>query len=67
MPTAKGWCQGVAARAKLYGRPVIAARAGGLAEQLDANSFLFSSDAELAEILNQIMAAKADKQPTSVA
>jgi glycosyltransferase involved in cell wall biosynthesis len=48
------WTSAVAARAKVYGRPLIAANTGGLAEQLDSNSFIFNSDEELTEILRQI-------------
>ena len=48
------WTSGVAARARLYDRPVIATRTGGLAEQIDANSFLFSNDDELTAIFNNI-------------
>ena len=48
------WTSGVAARAKLYGRPLLAANTGGLAEQLTEGSHLFSSDAELSSLIQQI-------------
>jgi glycosyltransferase involved in cell wall biosynthesis len=48
------WTSGVAARAKLYGRPLLAANTGGLAEQLTEGSRLFSSDAELAALIHEI-------------
>lgn len=48
------WTSGVAARAKLNQRPVLAARAGGLAEQITEGSHLFSTDEELAAIIGQI-------------
>lgn len=48
------WTSGVAARAKLYGRPVVVARAGGLAEQMTDGSFIFSTDEELAEVFGEI-------------
>lgn len=46
------WSSGVAARARMLGRPAIAARTGGLAEQLIEGSKLFDDDAQLVEILN---------------
>jgi hypothetical protein len=48
------WTSAVAARAKLYQRPLIAANTGGLAEQLTENSYTFSNDEELIAILRQI-------------
>ena len=44
----------MAARAKLYGRPMLVANTGGLAEQLTEGSHLFSSDAELSSLIQQI-------------
>jgi len=46
------WSSGVAARAKIYGRPVIVSDSGGLREQMTEGSFCFSTDDELVEILN---------------
>lgn len=48
------WSSSVAARAKLFGRPMIATETGGLREQLTEGSFTFGSDLELAEILARI-------------
>jgi glycosyltransferase involved in cell wall biosynthesis len=48
------WTSAVAARAKVYGRPLIAANTGGLAVQLSSDSYIFNNDEELAGILRQI-------------
>ncbi len=52
------WSSGVAARARLLGRPLIATRAGGLAEQLVPGSFLFEDEEELVKILEKIAAVQ---------
>lgn len=61
------WTSGVAARCKLYGRPILAANTGGLAEQLTEGSALFSSDEELVGLIRQIAAehAAADQAAAS--
>ena len=48
------WSSGVAARAELHDRPVIASEAGGLAGSLSKGSFRFGTDEELVEILRGI-------------
>lgn len=48
------WTSAVAARAKVYGKPLIAANTGGLAEQITGDSFIFNNDEELVGILNEI-------------
>ncbi len=48
------WSSGVAARAKLYNRPVIVSDAGGLIEQMTPGSHKFRNDAELAEVLSRL-------------
>jgi glycosyltransferase involved in cell wall biosynthesis len=55
------WTSGVAARSKLYGRPLLAANIGGLAEQLTPGSALFGSDEELVEHLRRIAADHAPR------
>ncbi len=47
LPYREIWSSGVLERAKLYERPVIASRVGGLADQIAQGSELFSDDAEL--------------------
>lgn len=49
------WSSSVAGRAVMLGRPVIASRAGGLAEQVPDGSYLFETDDELAAIIRDIM------------
>jgi glycosyltransferase involved in cell wall biosynthesis len=56
------WSSGVAARAKLYGRPLIASRVGGLEEQSTEGSYLFSKDDELLCIIREI--AERTARPT---
>ena len=48
------WTSGVAARAKLFGKPIIASATGGLAEQLDSRSFLFKDEMELRAIFEKL-------------
>lgn len=48
------WTSGIAARAKLYDKPLIAINLGGLAEQLTPGSYMFESDEELARIFREI-------------
>lgn len=48
------WSSGVAARAKLHNRPVIASNVGALPEQLPAGSSTFSTDQELSEVIARI-------------
>ncbi len=50
------WSSGVAARAKLYNRPLIVSDSGGLREQMTEGSYCFSNDDELVEILKQAVA-----------
>ncbi len=51
VPYREIWSSGVAARARLYDRPLIAANAGALPEQGGAGSFFFDDENQLAEIL----------------
>jgi glycosyltransferase involved in cell wall biosynthesis len=48
------WSSGVAARARLYGKPLLAAAAGALPEQLTEGSLMFHDDEELLECLRKI-------------
>ncbi|RLG50509.1 MAG: hypothetical protein DRN99_09670 [Thermoproteota archaeon] len=41
-------------RAKLYGKPVIASDVGGVADQLSSSDYLFKSDEELEELLQEL-------------
>ncbi len=59
------WSSSVVARAALLERPVIASSVGGLTEQdLPPGSFLFSTDAELVEILRRVLAETPAPTPT---
>ena len=62
LPYREIWTSSVAARARLYGRPLIAADTGGLAEQLTEGSMLFRDDDELVECLRRI-AARTNPSP----
>jgi glycosyltransferase involved in cell wall biosynthesis len=48
------WSSSIVARAKLFGKKVIASDVGGLDEQLDGEGFLFTTDAELEECIRQV-------------
>lgn len=54
LPYRQIWSSSVAARARLYDRPLIAADTGALSEQLTEGSFLFREDAELVDVLRRI-------------
>ncbi|MCL5270746.1 MAG: glycosyltransferase, partial [bacterium] len=56
LPYHEIWTSAVAARAALYRRPMIAARIGGIVEQLTEGSASFANDAELVDILRAISA-----------
>lgn len=47
VPYKEIWSSGVLARAKLFGKPVIAANVGGLSEQTNGNDIVFEDDMEL--------------------
>jgi glycosyltransferase involved in cell wall biosynthesis len=47
LPYREGWSSGVIARAKLFGKPIVAGDVGGLREQLGENDILFKDDGEL--------------------
>jgi glycosyltransferase involved in cell wall biosynthesis len=47
LPYRKIWSSAVAARAKLFGKPIVASDVGGLKEQLGENDILFKDDGEL--------------------
>lgn len=59
VPYREVWSSGVAARAKLYGRPLIVADTGALAEQQTEGSCLFRTDEELLAIMRQIVGENA--------
>lgn len=53
LPYREIWSSGVMERAKLYGRPVIAAAVGGLGDQIAAGSLLVADDEELVQALKE--------------
>jgi glycosyltransferase involved in cell wall biosynthesis len=61
------WSSGVVERARLYGRPIVATRVGGLADQVPPDSVLVDGDAELAAALRRIAGvdAAAGARPTT--
>ncbi|MGH7687390.1 MAG: glycosyltransferase family 4 protein [Candidatus Dormibacteria bacterium] len=61
------WSSSVMERAALYGRPVLAARVGGLADQARPNTTLFDDDAELAAAMRHIVAERGVALDTSPA
>jgi glycosyltransferase involved in cell wall biosynthesis len=66
------WSSGVAARAHLYGKPLLAAAAGALPEQLTEGSLMFHDDEELLGCLKAIARrpkamAQAEAKPEPVA
>lgn len=56
LPYKEIWTSAVAARAQLYGRPMIAAQTGALGEQLTAGSRSFATESELSDIFAAIAA-----------
>ena len=54
LPYREIWSSGVLERAKLYGKPVIASDVGGVADQLSSSDYLFKSDEELEELLQEL-------------
>lgn len=57
LPYREIWSSSVLARAKLFNKPVIACKIGGLEDQISQNDILFQDDAELAEILADFSSA----------
>jgi glycosyltransferase involved in cell wall biosynthesis len=57
------WSSSILARAKLFGKKVIAADVGGLHEQLDGEGFLFATDAELEGIIRQVAVSPGSDVP----
>jgi glycosyltransferase involved in cell wall biosynthesis len=57
------WSSGIVARAKLFGKKVIASNVGGIEEQLDGEGFLFITDAELEECIRQITVSHQNNLP----
>jgi glycosyltransferase involved in cell wall biosynthesis len=53
LPYRKIWSSAVAARAKLFGKPVVASDVGGLREQVGKNDILFKDDVELRFIFEE--------------
>jgi glycosyltransferase involved in cell wall biosynthesis len=51
------WSSSIVARAKLFGKKVIASSVGGLDDQLDGEGFLFTTDAELEGFIRQVTMA----------
>jgi glycosyltransferase involved in cell wall biosynthesis len=60
VPYHEVWSSGVAARAKLYNRPLLVADTGALAEQQTEGSRLFRTDEELLSIMREIIGEDAD-------
>lgn len=54
IPYREIWTSGVLGRARLFGKPAIAADVGALREQLHEGSRVFQSDEELAEIMSEL-------------
>ena len=52
VPYKEIWSSGVLARAKLFGKPIIAADVGGLSEQTDGKDIIFEDDMELQYIFD---------------
>jgi glycosyltransferase involved in cell wall biosynthesis len=48
------WSSGIVARARLFGKKVIASNVGGLDDQLGGEGFLFTTDAELEGFIRQV-------------
>jgi glycosyltransferase involved in cell wall biosynthesis len=49
------WSSSVVARAKLFGKRVIASNVGGLDDQLDGEGLLFTTDAELEGVIRHVV------------
>ncbi len=63
LPYREIWSSGVLERARILDRPVIAAPAGGLVEQVRPNDVIVSSDEDLAHAISQIVGAGKPTQP----
>lgn len=61
LPYRQIWSSGVVARARLFGKNVIASNAGGLADQLEAEDYIFDTDEELEEIIREITAVDSSR------
>jgi glycosyltransferase involved in cell wall biosynthesis len=59
LPYVSTYSSGVAARAKVLGRRILASRVGGLPEQLGAGDVSYGSDAELKDALRSLGSAPA--------
>jgi glycosyltransferase involved in cell wall biosynthesis len=57
------WSSGVVERAHLYGRPVVATRVGGLADQADPGTLLVDDDDELAAGMRSLLGVPAAPRP----
>jgi glycosyltransferase involved in cell wall biosynthesis len=57
------WSSSIVARAKLFGKKVIASDVGGLHEQLDGEGFLFTTDAELEGCIRQLTVSHRNSLP----
>jgi glycosyltransferase involved in cell wall biosynthesis len=66
VPYREIWSSSVVARAKLFNRGVVAADVGGLAEQLGAADRLFTTDAELEELIAELTARAVADPPAGV-
>jgi glycosyltransferase involved in cell wall biosynthesis len=53
------WSSGVVERARLYERPIVATRVGGLIDQVPADSVLVDGDAELAAAMRRVAGVEA--------
>jgi hypothetical protein len=53
VPYREIWSSGVAARAKLFNKPIIASNVGGLKDQLGGKDIIFNDDEELRIIIKE--------------
>ena len=57
IPYREIWSSSVLARAKLFGKPIIACKTGGLENQITVSDLLFTDDSELREIFTEFSSA----------
>jgi glycosyltransferase involved in cell wall biosynthesis len=63
LPYRQIWTSGIAARARLYDRPLIAADTGALGEQLTPGSVLFRDDDQLVQTLRRLAESNPVRSP----
>jgi glycosyltransferase involved in cell wall biosynthesis/SAM-dependent methyltransferase len=66
LPYREIWSSGVLERARVLNRPVIATRAGGLAEQIGAQDRVVSDDEELAQAIADVVGAGPPAMPVAM-